>query len=162
MNNSPCEYCGKTDNAPDAKKCGGCGAKIEEVKTTSYRQAYSKWGPEFYRGYIVFFICESFGISDTITVQFWLGDRLVDTLTVAREVLEQFRGEAYELYDPLPFFYDLLKVSQGEQEVLRIEQQNHGRPALFEIRRIETQAEQDAHRLASLSKEELYRELAKK
>jgi hypothetical protein len=118
-----CEYC--HSEKQDGKWCGKCGAILP---TTNERLSH----PFFYNGYMTY-VVRDFS-RDIISVYFWLGDRLVEKIEVPERTLCEFikDGEDY-----MPFFYELLKVALGENEVLSVKGINDRQSARYEIRKIE-------------------------
>lgn len=116
-----CSYC-------QQEKCG-CGAASY---TEPVEDRYSEGSPSFYNGYIVWSIYDRW--RNTCSWYFYAGDRLVETITLAREVYDRFVPENT---DGMSFIWDLFNVAQGEGEILRIMGMNQQRPAQFEIRLIQ-------------------------
>lgn len=120
-----CEYCHAKNQ--EGEICAKCGAPLPE-------QDFSIWKSEpfFYNGYICYSLSNR--MNETVEVQFWLGQDLIERIIVSRDVLEHHVSEAQ---DPMLFFWDLFLVAQGETEVLAIQEKNNILPATFEVRRIE-------------------------
>lgn len=117
-----CEYC--HSEGQTGKCCSKCGAPTrEEIKRGT---------PFLYNGYIVW-LGRDYS-RDTCDVSFYLGERLVQTISVPYRNLREFVPEGC---DSMDFFYKLLTVAIGEVEVLRVKEMNTKSPAMFEIRRIE-------------------------
>lgn len=122
-----CDYC-LQDNSEDRKTCKFCGAEIVDKKSADiWRSA-----PFLYNGYVVY-LTQNY-CANTLSCSFWLGDKLVETFEISIEALRQLVPEGE---DTVHFFWKLLEVAQGTEEVLRIKEQNSKYPAMFEIRRIE-------------------------
>ncbi len=119
-----CEYCRTSDQ--QGANCQKCGAELPHT--------VSKSDPFFYNGYIVYVSNEY--SSDLLSAYFYLGERLVEVIKIPRRTLREFVNEGE---DYMQFFFELFKVSQGETEVLRVQEMNNIYPATFEIRRIENQ-----------------------
>ena len=117
-----CEYC-HSEGQTEAR-CNKCGAPTSaEVKRST---------PFLYNGYIV---CLGRDYSrDIYEASFFLGERLVQTISVPHRNLRDFVPEGC---DSMDFFYKLLTVAIGEVEVLRVKEMNTKNPATFEIRKIE-------------------------
>lgn len=122
-----CEYCNQ-ENTSNRKTCAHCGAELVERKPADVWRS----DPFFYNGYMVYLTRDI--ASDKVGCCFWLGAQLVERFEVPRITLDMLVPEGTDL---MPFFWELLLVAQGEQEVLRIQEQNDKYPATFEIRRIE-------------------------
>ena len=117
-----CEYC-HSEGQTEAR-CNKCGAPTRvEVKRGT---------PFLYTGYIVW-LGRDYS-RDTYEASFFLGERLVQTISVPHRNLRDFVPEGC---DSMDFFYKLLTVAIGEVEVLRVKEMNTKNPATFEIRRIE-------------------------
>lgn len=125
-----CLYCGRK-NDPSLTHCAFCGAELKKVDA---KQEDRKYGPTFYNGYIVYFI-EDWSRC-MARVQFWLGVTLVDTIEYNREIAREFVAECE---DPMPFIFKLFELSQGKEEVIKVQERNKEYPASFEIRRIENE-----------------------
>jgi hypothetical protein len=138
-----CVYCGNPDLENTATKCSKCGGPVEIKQKTEERLI-----PFFYEGYMIWPARDY--CYDQITMYFWLGDRLVDTITLSRMALEELVPVGN---DPFQLFWELFKVSQGETEVLCIKELNSKYPATFEIRRIENS---ERKFWSSISREELH------
>jgi hypothetical protein len=136
----------------------GCGAPLSQAAELDKFARPKSWksGPFTYKGYVCFAMHESMAMYDLESIQFWLGDRLVDTINAPRTLLDKFVKEGE---DTLPFFYNLLKVSQGEEEVMHIEAMNKDRHAMFEIRRLPSEAEEFAYRVSSFDNRQIYEAL---
>lgn len=123
-----CEFCG-TDKQ-DGNTCVRCGAKLPE--------AVNVWKSEpfFYNGYIVY--CLRDCIRDQREIQFWLGHDLIQHFIFTRIAWDEFitRIVGGEMCDYMPYLFDMLKLTQGEKEVMEIQAKNTKEPARFEIRYI--------------------------
>ena len=119
-----CEYCRSEGQTGD--NCRKCGAKLQT--------AQNRGEPFFYNGYMCY-ACRDFS-EDTISVYFFLGERLAEVIKVPHVTLREFVPEGCEF---MPFFYELLKVQIGAVEVYRVQEMNKPYPAMFEIRRIENE-----------------------
>lgn len=119
-----CQYCGSEKEA-DEKRCTGCDAA--SFGEQAARRFY-EGKPFHYNGYVVWWIEDI--MHQTVEYLFYLGDRLVECITFSRCVLEQFIPESC---DAMPFIWDLFKLAQGEEEVVRITEQNTIKPVVFEI-----------------------------
>lgn len=126
-----CQYCGErvTSNV-----CVGCGSTdLGDIP----EERICKGDPFFYNGYIVWRIADFY--QDQATYLFYLGDRLVETITLSRDILDQFVPRHCTA---MPFIWDLFELAQGEKEVLRVVEQNTSRgPAEFEIRSVLSERE---------------------
>jgi hypothetical protein len=122
-----CEYCHSENQKGD--KCGKCGALLP---TMNARTSY----PFFYNGYMVYVSREFF--RDVLAVYFWLGERLIEKVEIPQPTLDEFVKEGEDF---MPFFYELLKVARGENEVLNIRALNDKPGVRYEIRRIEEQSD---------------------
>ena len=121
-----CAYC-KQKVDSDQEKCPNCGSSERESS-----QAYiTDYGPFFYEGYIVWMTYDGLWPPDRASWYFYLGDKLIETITLDREVVFKFVPKGVSV---MPFVWDLFKVAAGEKEVLRVQEQNTRRPAVFEIR----------------------------
>lgn len=145
-----CAYCGETLQ-PDALACSQCGAPVEKKGRTS------KGEPFLYNGYVVwpaydYHDYDSFVI-DKLNYSFWLGDRLIETIKVDRHIIREMIPENT---DPFNLIWDLFKLTQEPDEVLRIQEQNKPNPATFEIRHIPNQ---DTEYLKGLRYSDLLQEL---
>ena len=76
---------------------------------------------------------------DQCTWHFFLGERLIESITVDREVYRKFVPKNE---DGRAFIWELFKVAQGEQEVARVQAMNERKSPLFEIKRVETEREE--------------------
>jgi hypothetical protein len=137
-----CQYCGNLGNTVEGEPCQTCGAPV-----IFKQDPIEKGDPFFYNGYMLW--PERNFWKDDRTIHFLLGDRLVETITISKLTLNQLVGEGQSF---LPLFWDLFKVTQGEEEVLRIKELNTRYPAIFEVRRIENPEKQY---LASLTYDDL-------
>jgi len=124
-----CAYC-KQEIGKDQEKCPNCGAIEREGSQESYTMDY---GPTFYNGYVVWMLLDDMWPPDRASWYFYLGDRLIETITLDREIVHKFVPEGQSV---MPFVWDLFKVAAGEEEVLRIKEQNTCKPIVFEIRRV--------------------------
>ena len=134
-----CDYCGTLNE--NILNCSGCAAPLSDKSTPEHTS--ERCEPFSYNGYIAW--PERDLMRNIFTVHFYLGDLLVESISVSHEVLMQFVPEACEY---MPFFYDLLKVAQGEEEVFRIKEQNVPRPKMFEIRCVPSPQEEYARGLS--------------
>lgn len=119
-----CQYCGSEKRA-DKVRCTGCDAADFGDRPA---QRMRDCSPFYYNGYVVWWI-EDIGYR-TFEFLFYLGNQLVERITLHRDVLRRFVSEHY---DTMPFVWDLFKLAQGEEEVLRITEQNAVKPVVFEI-----------------------------
>jgi hypothetical protein len=122
-----CEYCGHK-NEKGVTVCKTCNAPLkakEEPTTQKYR-------PFLYNGYMLW--PEVDWASEKVTMHFWLGDRLVESISLTRLALQMLVPEGTS---DTHIFWELFKVAQGEEEVLRVQELNKRYPATFEIRRVE-------------------------
>jgi hypothetical protein len=122
-----CEFCGEGQDQKE--RCGFCGAPLPEKNG---QEAWVRVEPFYLYGYFVWPEINYAKMSTRFF--FYLGDRLVDTMEISRRSIEELVSPG-ESIDTL--LISLLKVSQGEEEVLRIQSRNAERNTLFEIRKIE-------------------------
>ena len=87
----------------------------------------------FYNGYMLWPEREWGFQNDIKRIYFWLGDRLVETIELNMEIIRQFVKEGESC---LPLFWDLFCLTQDQEEVMRIRDQNVASPALFEIKAV--------------------------
>lgn len=121
-----CIYCQTTswgDNCPH------CGAPKYEVYKEKPR--FERMDPFGFNGYVIWPIKD--WARDIYQIHFYLGDRLVDIIEFTRGAL----AEIEQGIDPMYRIWDLFLLSQGEEEVIRIKEQNKIQPCMFEIRRVE-------------------------
>lgn len=118
-----CRYC-QTKNDKKQVSCTACGAEFssESEETT--------W-IEYYMGYVIHIIKSVHTGDETLTFVFYLGDKVVERFSIEREVIRKF-VPPYVSW--MPFIFDLFKLAQGEEEVLRITEQNKMAPAVFDVR----------------------------
>ena len=122
-----CGYCfKKIDEA--LKYCEYCGAPQDKPKEKEWRGE-----PFFHDGYMVWRAEEM--MSDILKYYFYLGERLVEVIEVTRGFLYQIEFDECE--DIFPFVWELFKIAQGHDEVLKVKEANNISPAIFEIRRID-------------------------
>ena len=123
-----CDYCGKVNEGKQShcKYCGG------ELKNNENKPEERKYGPTFYNGYIVYFIDNFASLRGR--AQFWLGVTLIDTVEYSREILREFVSDGEDM---MPFIFKLFELSQGKEEVLKVQERNKEYPAMFELRRVE-------------------------
>lgn len=140
-----CAYCG-SDNPSTGKECARCGAKLPETVGATWKSE-----PFFYNGYIVYFLRDY--ARDLKEVQFWLGRDLIQRFVFSHMTWEEFinRIVGGEFNDPMPYLFDMLKLAEGEKEVLEYQAKNNKEPARFEIRYICPERE----RLSQLSIDEI-------
>jgi hypothetical protein len=129
-----CEYCGNPELKADAKSCPKCGAPVDAPVTKSVERG----APFYENGFMVW--PERDWSRDILTLGFWAGDRLLERISIDRELLHQLVPEGV---DPFHIFWELFKVAHGETEVLRLQEQNTRYPATFEVRRIENPQRQE-------------------
>lgn len=118
-----CDYCELESSGED--ECPGCGARSFGSKPASH---VFESQPMHYNGYVIWWIENLW--HDSAEFLFYLGDRLVERFSLSREVLRMFVPEHCSM---MPFIWDVFLVAQGEEEVLRVAEQNTIRPATFEI-----------------------------
>jgi len=123
-----CIYC-EQRNEPEAVCCNYCAAILP-----TYSSRLDRIDPFFYMGYVVWALREQTFRYDTYSYFFYLGARLVETITVDRDVVKKFVPECSS---PMQFIFDLFKLAQGEKRVLKIVEANSRKPATFEIRRVD-------------------------
>lgn len=143
-----CQYC---DQKKEGERCANCGAT--EAKAQDGQR--ERWhNPYLLHGYIVWECSDWLG--DRFSWHFYLGDTLIETITLTRSAYRQFVPEHS---DGTEFIWSLFELAQGKEEVLRIQQQNTREPAVFEIRHVksdeklalESMALEDVARAAALS-----------
>lgn len=118
-----CDYC----HLPS--KGEGCCPNCQSTSFDSEPVGPIREGhPFYYNGYVVWWL-ENWA-HDTAEYLFYLGDTLVERFTVSREVLRAFVPEHC---DAMPFIWDLFLLAQGEEEVLRVVEQNTIKPRVFEV-----------------------------
>ena len=72
------------------------------------------------------------------TYHFYLGERLVESITVGRELVKKFVEHGTQT---MGFIWNLFKLAQGEKKVLKVQERNSKEAACFEIRYIPTEKE---------------------
>lgn len=117
-----CDYC---EMATNETQCPGCGSRNFDNKPVNQ---ITRGEPFHYNGYVVWWLADAW--LDTAEYLFYLGDRLVERFTVSRDVLNMFVPENCTA---MPFIWDIFLVAQGEEEVLRVVEQNTIKPATFRI-----------------------------
>lgn len=143
-----CTYC-STSNPADASCCVACGAPSGSlIPARAPERIRSE--PFFYNGYMVYLSKDY--LENSIGCYFWLGEQLVEYFKITVEALSMLVPEGE---DTTHFFWKLFLIAQGEEEVLRVQEQNQKQPAMFEIRRIESV---DQTYWTSLSLREIVRE----
>lgn len=125
-----CQYCGK--NHDKFRHCPTCGAPAPEAVKPDDRGGWY----EFINGYIVWFL-RDFSRTN-LQVYFYLGDRLVEHFDFDMDLVRERLGigENSPGFGINDFIWNLFRLAQGEDEVLRIEEQNKRYPAVFEVRHI--------------------------
>ena len=88
------------------------------------------------------------------TYHFYLGERLVESITVSRELVTRFVEHGTQA---MGFVWDLFKLAQGEKKVLKVQEQNSKKPATFEIHYVTTP---DETRRAFLTMRDLEKAIA--
>jgi len=142
-----CAYC-KQECDDEYKKCPNC-------QSQEFEEPKSWWRPSpegqsiFYNGYVVWVLHDEKFWADRCSFYFYLGDKLVETIVLDRDVMRQFVPEGESV---MAFVWDLFRVAVGEEEVLRVQEQNKHRPATFEIRRVPSEREEW---LASLTRSDV-------
>lgn len=122
-----CQYCGSEKKA-DEKRCAGCDAANFGERPTQRRY---EGDPFLYNGYVVHWVTDIDNcMRQMVEHVFYLGDRLIERIVVDRDVLRRFVPESHDI---MPFIWDLFKLAQGEEEVLRITEQNTVKPVVFKI-----------------------------
>jgi len=139
-----CEYCG-TKNKVDSERCTSCGAAIKAVNDKPQKNDY--FSMDFYNGYVVYRFTRF--MTDSIEIQFWLGQELLERFDVSRCILDEHVQEGCDI---MPFFWELFLLARGEKEVIYWQEKNNKYPARFEIRRIENEEKRS---LLSMSMEDL-------
>ena len=134
-----CDYCGQSS---DETLCPSCGSRSFDSKPVSQ---IVRGEPFRYNGYVVWWLAD--WAYDTTEYLFYLGDRLVERFTISREVLRMFVPEGQSV---MPFIWDLFLVAQGEEEVLRVVEQNTIKPVVFKITRKPSSREKYALEIAGL------------
>jgi len=119
-----CEYCG-SENVEGADKCAGCGSELVATQGDT-----TKGAPFLYRGYMVWPEFSAAFMHDVLKYHFWLGERLVQTIEVNRDV---FRQIVPEWEDGTGFLWDLFMLTQNPDQVKIIEEQNKPMPGHFRI-----------------------------
>lgn len=141
-----CPYC--LSSKQDGANCDRCGAPMNtQTKTAEYYRST----PEFYNGYIVYWIRDY--LTNTVEAQFWLGLELQERIVLTRDALRDF---VPEYQDPMPFMWDLFLLAHGEKDVIEYQEKNNKYPARFEVRRIENP---ERERFRGLSMFELAQEV---
>lgn len=129
-----CEYCGQISTSDPCQHCGANGSKLP------HPQKEVRWHPYFYNGYMVWPSSVD-DFESILRYYFYLGDTLVDKIQFPRNFIYRIEGHDDFSFDMRRFVWKLFQISQGEEEVLRMEEkvQQNTRvlPATFEIRRIE-------------------------
>ena len=123
-----CSYCGQKSN-PELVCCKYCGAPLPEYPWQTWRTE-----PYFYNGYVVWGLKENSFMLDRVSYYFYLGERLIDVVMVDTDVIRKF---VPEYCDFMGFIFDLFKLSQGKEEVIRVVEVNSIKPATFEIHRLD-------------------------
>lgn len=121
-----CEYCGAKNQG--GEYCEKCSAKIPEKKDIW------KSDPFFYEGYICYAITDY--CKRTREIQFWLGRELIQRICLPFEFIDT---RIIEAEDPMPLFWDLFLLAQGEKDVIEWQEKNKKYPMRFEVRRIENE-----------------------
>ena len=122
-----CQYCGNEEEA-DEKRCAGCDTVSFGEQLAQQRY---EGNPFPYNGYVVWWIRDIISMPlQTVEYLFYLGDQLVERIILDRDIIKRFVPEHG---DVMPFIWDLFKLAQGEEEVLRITEQNAVKPVIFEI-----------------------------
>ena len=122
-----CLYCGTEG---DEKNCTGCGAPLVKDKV---HERIERSEPFFYNGYIVWSLRDP--ARRMSEFYFYLGAQLVDTIMITDHLIASLNIDPFG--GVMEFIFKLFELSQGTEEVLRIQQQNIACPSAFEIRRIE-------------------------
>jgi hypothetical protein len=96
-----CNYCG-IDNEPTAKKCKGCGSKMEDSVPKMYRSE-----PFYFNGYIVYVLRDFLRLQ--IDFQFWKGVTIIGRV-------EYGEDEYHRLYpaDGVDHMDDIFKVFRNK------------------------------------------------
>ena len=147
-----CAFCGQPF---EGITCASCGSvKKEDAPKEQHWQQ-----PFLHKGYIIWAVTEDPWCYDVITYHFFLGETLVETIQITRDLMREFvpEGEPF-----LPFLWKLLEVAQGKKEVGRVEVMNRREPAMFEFRRVPTEREKEIERLTSLPESEMYQEILRR
>ena len=118
-----CDYCGQSSGEV---QCPDCGSRSFGSKPVSQ---ITKGEPFHYNGYVVWWLATDWAY-DKAEYLFYLGDRLVERFTISRDVLRMF---VPEYQSSMPFIWDLFLIAQGEEEVLRVVEQNTTKPRTFRI-----------------------------
>ena len=126
-----CSYC-EQPNHKENEFCKYCGAELDRID----KACIQKGEPFAYNGYIVWPIKNI--PMDFLEYHFYLGDRLVDVIKISRDILLNFVPQGTS---EMGLVWDLFLVSQGEEEVLHIVEQNKVDPACFELKRVPTERE---------------------
>lgn len=140
-----CEYC-RQPVEKDILNCTNCGAGVVATTDVGGLMPLPKdeivWAqPRAYKGYVVWGYSDYF--TEIAVYQFWLGDKIIETIELSREMIKQFVPEHQ---DSIAFAWELFELTQGEEEVLRIAQQNYKgkHPATFDIKYVPTPREEYA------------------
>lgn len=139
-----CTYCGATQ--PKAILCAACGGPLQAEQARP-EDTVQRWGPMFYNGYIVYEIDDR--CRRSLSVQFWLGRELIETIEISRDVWEHFTHDTPNV-DHMSLFWDLFEVSQGHQETAEIALHNieFSRPVQFELHVVRTPGQERLRGLA--------------
>jgi len=125
-----CEWCGQPI-AADAIKCVKCGGTNEKTKPKT-----EKWEPYFFRGFMIW--PEKDFSRDMFTFHIWLGERRIGQFSVTRQMVDAWHQTYGDLSDSSDLIEKMLKLTIGEEEVVRWNGINADRNFMFEIRRTET------------------------
>lgn len=119
-----CQYCGQESKNGHCVNCGSTNFG------DTPKERICKGQPFYYNGYVVWWLADI--LTFKVTYLFYLGDRLVENITLSRDILDRFVPKHC---DPMSFVWSLFELAQGKEEVLQIVEQNTSRmPAHFEIR----------------------------
>lgn len=125
-----CEYCGQDDwRGSICVRCGG--KRIEHTE----KDRIEKGEPFSYNGFIVWPIRKwtDFPHSCDREFHFYLGDRLIEIISISSEMWRELFPDPTIAYDYMRFVWELFRVAQGdEDELIQIGKDNYDkRPAMF-------------------------------
>ncbi len=130
MKDTVCLYCGQESVVGAA--CPHCGASGSTVQPAAVQAERGE--PFAYNGLIVWPLRDL--VRDVVSYQFFLGDRLLETIEVSREVLHEL-AEQDPGADCMPLIWQMFEIAHGDRDMAILEDNRRRSPALIAMTSLE-------------------------